>query len=178
MKKKIPYGKQSISKKEANLVSKILLNQKITTGNEVTNFENKVRKYLKVQYAASCNSGTSALYLAMQAINIKKNDVIIMPSVNFISSYTIAKLFGAKVYLADVNKNTGQMTSEKIIECVKKFNLKSVKCIVVMYNGGCPVDAEKFYKLKKKLRCFIIEDACHAFGSKYKYKNKYIKIGS
>ena len=56
MKKKIPYGKQSISKKEANLVSKILLNEKITTGNEVINFENKVRKYLNVKYAASCNS--------------------------------------------------------------------------------------------------------------------------
>jgi dTDP-4-amino-4,6-dideoxygalactose transaminase len=178
MKKKIPYGKQSISKKEANLVSKILLNEKITTGNEVINFENKVRKYLNVKYAASCNSGTSALYLAMHAINIKKNDIIIMPSINFISSYTIAKLFGAKVYLADVNKNTGQMTSEKVNECVKKFKLKSVKCIVVMYNGGCPVDAEKFHKLKKKLRCFIIEDACHAFGSKYKYKNKFIKMGS
>ncbi len=178
MSKKIPYGKQSISKKEANLVSKILLNQKITTGNEVDNFENKVSRYLKVKYAASCNSGTSALYLAMQAINIKKNDVIIMPCVNFISSYTIAKLFGARVYLADVNKNTGQMTSEKITECIKKFKLKSVKCIIVMYNGGCPVDAEKFYKLKKQLNCFIIEDACHAFGSKYKYKNKYIKVGS
>ena len=65
MSKKIPYGKQSISKKEANLVSKILLNQKITTGNEVDNFENKVSRYLKVKYAASCNSGTSALYLSL-----------------------------------------------------------------------------------------------------------------
>ena len=33
-----------------------------------------------------------------------------MPSVNFISSYNICKTLGAKIYLADVDEYTGQMT--------------------------------------------------------------------
>ena len=33
-------------------------------------------------------------------------------------------------------------------------------------------------KLKKKYNFFLIEDACHAFGSEYKHRNKYIKTGS
>ena len=47
-----------------------------------------------------------------------------------------------------------------------------------MYNGGYPQNADKFLAFKKKFNCFIIEDACHAFGASYKYRNKYIKVGS
>ena len=35
-----------------------------------------------------------------------------------------------------------------------------------------------FYYLKKRLGCFLIEDACHAIGSKYKFKNHYFYVGS
>ena len=59
------------------------------------------------------------LFLALQSIEIKKNDVIIMPSINFIASYNVAKLFNAKVYLADVNQNTGQMSPDHVDECCK-----------------------------------------------------------
>ena len=47
-----------------------------------------------------------------------------------------------------------------------------------MYNGGYPENADKFFELKKKYNCMIIEDACHAFGAKYRFKDKVYKIGS
>jgi dTDP-4-amino-4,6-dideoxygalactose transaminase len=47
-----------------------------------------------------------------------------------------------------------------------------------MYHGGYPDHSKKFYELKKKYKFFIIEDACHALGSEYKYKNRSFKIGS
>ena len=46
-----------------------------------------------------------------------------------------------------------------------------------MYNGGYPNNADKFYKLKKKFKCFIIEDACHAFGATYLLNKKKKLIG-
>lgn len=174
----IPYGKHYIDKKDLNSVIKTLQKDKITTGKTTINFENKISEYLKCKYVSTCNSGTSALYLAMQSINIKKNDTIIMPSINFISSYTVAKLFDAKVFLADVDRFTGQMRPDDVINCIKKFKLKSIKALVVMYNGGYPQNAEKFIKLKKKYKFFIIEDACHALGATYKINNKTFKIGS
>ena len=45
-----------------------------------------------------------------------------------------------------------------------------------MYHGGYPQNVEKIYELKKKYKFFIIEDACHALGSEYKYKKKFYKI--
>ena len=101
-----------------------------------------------------------------------------MPSINFIASYNMAKKFGAKIFLADVDSITGQMTPQNIIDCCRKFNLKKVKAVIAMYHSGYPNNAENFIKIKKKLKCLIIEDACHAFGAEYVVNKKKYKIGS
>ena len=47
-----------------------------------------------------------------------------------------------------------------------------------MFHGGYPENIKKFYEIKKKYKFSIIEDACHALGSGYRYKNNFFKIGS
>ena len=64
----IPYGRQFIDKKDIQSVSKTLKKDKITTGSEIINFERKIKHYLKCKYSIVCNSGTSALYLALSVI--------------------------------------------------------------------------------------------------------------
>jgi dTDP-4-amino-4,6-dideoxygalactose transaminase len=176
--KLIPYGRHNIDTSDVRSIHKVLRNDIITGGSKVNEFEKKISLYLKCKYSVACNSGTSALFLAMQSIGLKKNDIVIMPSINFIASYNIAKLFNAKIYLADVDSHTGQMTPKNIEECCAKYNIRKVKALIVMYNGGFPENAQNFYRFKKKLNCFLIEDACHALGAAYKFKNNYHKIGS
>ena len=174
----IPYGRQFIDDNDLRSVNQALKKDKITTGQNVEKFEKKLEYFLKCKYSIVCNSGTSAILLAMQSINVAKNDVIIMPTINFIASYNVAKILGAKVFLADVDKYTGQMTPQDVIDCCRKFNLKTIKAVIVMYHSGTPLNAEKFKNLKKKYNCTIIEDACHALGAEYKFRNKFYKIGS
>lgn len=174
----IPYGKQYIDGNDLKAVSKALLNNKITTGQQVERFEYKLKNFVKSKYCYVCNSGTSALFLAFQSIDVQKDDTIIMPTVNFISAHNVAKLFGAKIFLADVDQFTGQMTPKNINELCKRFKIKKVKAIVTMYNGGYPDNAENFKDFKRRYKCYIIEDACHALGATYKNRLKYLKIGS
>ena len=174
----LPYGKQFIDKQDKLSVIKALSNKVITTGEQVTKFEKKLQKYFNCKYVSVCNSGTSAIYLALASIDLKKNDVIIMPAINFIASYNVAKLFEANVFLADVDAETGQMSPQNILDCCKKFKLKKIKAIITMYHGGYPLNADKFFDLKKKFNCLIIEDACHALGAEYIHKKKKIRIGS
>jgi len=178
MKKLIPYGRQYIDKADIREVSIALSKDKITSGETTLKFEKKINEFLNCKYSITCNSGTSAIFIALHALNIKKNDKIIMPSINFISSYSVAKFLGAKVYLADVDRFTGQMRPEDVENCCKKFGIKNFNVLVVMYNGGYPQNAEKFKLLKNKYKCYIVEDACHALGSSYKFKKKYYKVGS
>ena len=167
--KTIPYGRQHIDIQDIRFVSKALKEDLITTGRYVKKLESKISKFLQVKYAASCNSGTSALHLALLAINLKKDDVIIMPAINFIAVYNMARLMNAKIFLADVDPLTGQVTPKTLSECIKINKLKKIKAIVTMYLGGYPENVIEFYNIKKKFNCYLIEDACHAFGSKYLY---------
>ena len=101
-----------------------------------------------------------------------------MPSINFVSSYNIASIFGAKIFLTDVDSRTGQMRPEDVVNCCNKFNLKKVDVLIVMYNGGYPDNIEKFIDLKKKYNFFLIEDACHALGASYVFNKKKLMVGS
>jgi len=178
MRKKINYGRQHIDKSDINFVIKSLNKKLITTGTYVSLFEKKISNKFKCNYAYACSNGTAGLHLAYLAINLKKNDIVLMPSVNFISSYSMAKNLGAKIFLVDVDPITGQMTTEKILECVRVNKIKKIKAIVSMYLGGYIENNIILYKLKKIYNCYLIEDACHAIGAKYKEKNNVYSIGS
>jgi dTDP-4-amino-4,6-dideoxygalactose transaminase len=175
---KITYGKQYIDKSDEKIILKTLYENKITEGNKVSLFENTIKKKLKSKFCVVCNSATSGLFLSMKAIKLQKNDIIIMPAVNFIASYSMAKFMGAKIILCDVDKFTGQITPETLKKCIKLNKLRSIKALITMYLGGYPNNIFEFYKLKKKYKFFIIEDACHAFGASYSHQGRKIKIGS
>lgn len=175
---KINYNKQYIDDKDINEVSKALKSNLITTGPYLDRLEDKFKKYLSVKEVVACSSGTSAIFIAMKAIGVKKNDVVIMPSINFIASANMAKILGAKIFLCDIDKNTGQITPDTFKKCMNDNKLKKIKLVITMYLGGTPHNVLEFYKLKKKYKFFLIEDSCHSLGSSYYYKNKFIKIGS
>ena len=61
-----------------------------------------------------------------------------MPAINFISAFRMANLLGAKIYLADVDPLSGQMTPETLKKCIKKNNLKKIKLILTMFLGDIP----------------------------------------
>ena len=149
--KYIPYGRQLIDYKDKQLVLSSLSNDLITTGPLVEKFERDLRKYFNCKYSYVCSSGTAAIHLAMLSIGLKKNDIILMPAINFIASYNMAKIIGLKVFLVDVDEFTGQITSEKILECIKKNKLKKINALLTMFHGGYPENIKKFHEIKKKI---------------------------
>mgnify|MGYP001329253272 CR=1 FL=1 len=173
----ISYGKQFIAANDSKHVLNSLKNEIISNGPYVEKFEKKLSNFLNSKYTLVCNSGTSALHLAFLTLGVKKDDVVIMPSINFIASFSVCTSLGAKIYLSDVDE-TGQMSSKNVIECIKKFNLRKIKCVVAMHLGGTSQNIVDISKLKKKYNFHIIEDACHALGTTYKSKNNLYKTGS
>ena len=51
----------------------------------------------------------------------------------------------------DVDEFTGQMTSNTILECIKRNKLKKINALIVMFNGGYPENIKKFYDIKKNI---------------------------
>ncbi len=175
---KLSYGRHYIDQTDLKEIKNALFSGYLSSGSYINKFENLIKKKLKVNFVSVCNSGTSALHLAYLACNLKENDIVILPAVNFVAAANLAKLMKLKFYFADIEYNTGQISPKTINDCIKKNKIKKINAIVVMYMGGYPRNIKYFDYLKKKYKCFLIEDSCHAFGSKYKIGKKNFYIGS
>ena len=171
------YNRQFLDNSDLKEVQKSLKEKLITTGPYVKKLELSLQKYLGVKNAISCSSGTSAIFIALKSINLKKGDNVIMPAINFVASSNAVEMLGANIYLADIDINTGQMSPKTLRECIRFNKLKKIKAVVTMYLGGNPNNIIEFYKLKKSFKFFLIEDSCHALGAKYLFKKNFLMIG-
>ena len=174
---KIYYNKQFLDKSDLKEVQKSLKEKLITTGPYVKKLELSLQNYLGVKNAICCSSGTSAIFIALKSIDLKRGDNIIIPAINFIASVNMSEALGANIYLADVDSKTGQMTPETLKDCIRYNKLKKIKAVVSMYLGGSPNNILEFYKLKNFFKFFLIEDSCHALGAKYIHNKKTLMVG-
>ena len=111
------YGSQFIDKDDLLSVKSSLTKDYLTTGPIVKKFEDKIKKNLDCKFVACCASGTAAINLAFKAINLKKNDIVVLPIINFISSANILTQLNAKIFYSDVDPDTGQMTPDLLKRC-------------------------------------------------------------
>ena len=88
------------------------------------------------KYSLSCSSGTAAIDMAMNSIELNKNDNVIIPAINFVAAANVCNQRGAKIFFADVDPKTGQMTPETLIKCIKENKIRKLKLFFSMYLGG------------------------------------------
>jgi CDP-4-dehydro-6-deoxyglucose reductase, E1 len=157
---KIFYGKNVYGKKEIAAVNNTL-KKSTQMGKSVKEFENKVSKFFSKKYALMVNSGSSALTLAMNVLNIKKGDEIITPCLTFGTTVSSIILSQATPIFVDVELDTFQIDVKKIEKKITK-NTKAI--LVPNLNGNLP-EWEKIYKLSKKRNLKIIEDSADILGA-------------
>ena len=84
---RVPYGQSIHGIEEIKAVNNVLKSS-TQMGKSVFNFESKIAKLFQKKYGLMVNSGSSALTLAMDLIDIKKGDEIITPALNFGTAIT------------------------------------------------------------------------------------------
>ena len=169
---KIPYFVPNITKEDIFNVSKVLKSRWIAPGKILNKLESKFANILGVNKSkcVGVSSGYAALFLAIRLLNLKKDDVVLMPNINFVASSNIVKFFKDKIVLVDSSDKDNPNISIKDLE--KKLSSK-VKAVIICHYGGYPCDMKNIMKLKKKYNFVLIEDACHAMFSRYE-KKKYL----
>jgi UDP-4-amino-4,6-dideoxy-N-acetyl-beta-L-altrosamine transaminase len=166
----IPYGRQWIDGQDIQAVDTVLSSPLITTGPKVEAFEKTVSQYCGAQYAVAVNSGTSALHIACLTAGLGDGDEVITSPITFVASANCAVYCGAKPIFADIDKRTYNISSEEI----EKRITKKTKAIIPVHFAGQSCDMEVIAHIVRKAekryghKIFVIEDACHALGSKYK----------
>jgi len=162
--------KHSIGEEEIDEVVDTLRSEWITTGPKTFKFEEMFSKTVNSKYAIAVNSCTAALHLAIVALGIGKGDEVITTPYTFAATSEVVINENATPVFVDVEKDTYNIDPVKIEEKITD----RTKAIIVVHYAGQACEMDKIMDLAEKYDLYIIEDAAHAIGSKYKDK----RIGS
>ncbi len=165
----IPYGRQNITEKDIEAVTKVLRSDFLTQGPKVPLFEKAVSDYCGSKYGVAVNSATSALHIACLSLGLDKNDWLWTSPNSFVASANCGLYCGARVDFVDIDPQTYNMSvlelERKLIQA--KRDMKLPKIVIPVHFSGQSCDMKKIYSLSKKYKFKVIEDASHAIGGKY-----------
>ena len=153
-------------KDDVSLALKELKSKDKITGPAIQIFENNFKKYFGFESVYSLNSGRSSLLVILEALNIQKNDEIIVQA--FTCNAVINPILKRKalpIYI-DIDKTL----NIDVLKIEQKIN-KNTKAIIVQHTFGVPAQIKEIKEICEKYNLFLIEDCAHALGAKY--ENKY-----
>ncbi|VVB60053.1 UDP-4-amino-4-deoxy-L-arabinose--oxoglutarate aminotransferase [uncultured archaeon] len=160
----IPISKPIIGKEEKRAILDVLSSGMLAQGEKTAQFEENFARYVGADYAVATNNGTTALFLALNALNIKGE--VLLPSFTFIASATSVLFNNAKPVFVDVDPQTFNIDTRDL---EKKITNKTEAIMSVhLYGHACDMDAIR--EIAKKHNLKIIEDACQAHGAEYNGK--------
>lgn len=162
----------SFDEDEINDVVDCLRSGWITTGPKVKQFEEEFAAYIGCKHAIAVNSGTAALHLALDAIGLKRNDKVLIPTFTFAATAEVVTYFGAEPILIDIDNETFNIDPSKIDEYIKQKSLNpdDIKAIIPVHFAGQSCDMKRILDIANEYNLKIIEDAAHAVPCSYKGK--------
>jgi dTDP-4-amino-4,6-dideoxygalactose transaminase len=160
----IYYGKQSINSNDIKNVIRACKSDRITQGKFVEKFENLLKKKFKANYCCAVSNGTAALYLALKSLKLKKNARVVMSPNTFLSSAYSIIMNDLIPDFSDIENKTYNLDLNKLEDRIKGD--KKIKAVIAVDYAGQPCDWEALHFIKKKYGLYLINDNCHAIGSR------------
>lgn len=147
---------------ERRYVLECLSSGRLTQGPFVARFEAAFAELCDTRHAVACNSGTSALHLAMLAAGIGPASAVVVPALTYIATANAATYCGARVFFCDVDPLTWCLDPLSCAAAIRRARAAGFKRVAVvpvhLYDATAPVEAIEGADL-------IIEDAAHAPGA-------------
>jgi len=155
----IPHSRPTTGGEEARAVAEVLNSRQVSMGKKTLQFENELSKFVGMKNTAMVSSGSNALQLALQGMEISENDEVIIPSFVCTALLNAVNLCGAKPVLVDCNYEDGNIS----FESARKAIGKNTKAIIVPHMFGQAADLKALLELGIP----VIEDCAQAIGAEY-----------
>lgn len=146
----------------------------IAGGAYVEEFEQKWADYCGKRYGIAVSNGTTALQLALSALELPPGSEVVMPSFTIISCALAAVHNGLKPVLVDVDPDTWCMNLEQLQDVLTK----KTRVIMPVHMYGHPVDMESLMQFAEANSLYVVEDAAQAHGGEYQRWDSRGKTGS
>ena len=134
-------------------------------GAAVSSFQTNLEHYTGAKHVIPVGNGTDALQIALMALGLQPGDEVITPTFTFIATAEVVALLGLTPIVVDVDWDTMNIS----VEAVKKAITPKTKAIVPVHLFGQCADMEELMAIAKAHNLYIVEDACQAIGSVYRF---------
>ncbi|MGH8613180.1 MAG: DegT/DnrJ/EryC1/StrS family aminotransferase [Gammaproteobacteria bacterium] len=169
----IPITTPTIGKEELVATAEVLQSGWVSQGPYVTKFEQAFADYVGGKHACAVSSCTTALYLALLAIGVKRGDEVITVSHSFIATASSIRYCGATPVFVDICPETLNI-DPTLIESAISERTKAILCV---HQVGMPCDLPRILDIASRYGLPVIEDAACAIGSEIRIGESWQRIG-
>lgn len=131
----------------------------------VAAFEKEFAAFQDAQFGVSCNSGTAAIEIVLEALGIGAGDEVIVPPYTFVATASAVMRVGATPVFVDVDKSW--CMDPNLVEAAITPRTRAV---MPVHFGGRVCDVDRFRSIAQAHGIALIEDACHSWGAKWQGK--------
>ncbi|QDP39300.1 DegT/DnrJ/EryC1/StrS family aminotransferase [Radiobacillus deserti] len=146
-----------------NELTEVIDSGQYILGEKGKNFEQEVAKYLNASYSLGVASGTDALQLALQALDIGPGDEVITTPFTFFATAEVIAQVGARPVFVDIEQETYNLDPTKIEEAITS----KTRAIIVVHLYGQVANMKEIMHIAQSYNLSVIEDACQAIGSEF-----------
>ncbi len=170
----IGVGDFRFGRLEKKFVNQVIRSNRLSYGPFSQKFEAEFASEHQCRFAIFCNSGTSALHIAIAALKERygwhDGDEVIVPALTFIATSNVVLHNNLVPVFVDVDRNTYNINPDLIKEKITR----KTRAIIPVHLFGLPSDMEPILEIAKKYNLRIIEDSCETMFADYRGK----KVGS
>ncbi len=138
-------------------------------GPNIDAFEEELCQFTCSKYALALSSGTAAIHLALLALGIGKDDIVLCQSLTFAATANPIMYVGATPVFIDSELMTWNMCPNALEDAIVHYLSigRKPKAVIVVHLYGMPAMLREILYLSRKYEIPLIEDAAEALGSKY-----------
>jgi perosamine synthetase len=169
----IPIAMPVLDASEADAAREAVLSGWVSQGPQVAAFEREFAALVDAPFACAVSNCTTALHLALTAINIAPGDEVITASHSFIATANCIKYCGATPVFVDIDPETYNIDPARVAEAITP----RTRAILAVHQMGMPCDLSALVALAKRHDLILIEDAACAAGSQIRIDEQWDRIG-
>jgi dTDP-4-amino-4,6-dideoxygalactose transaminase len=133
-------------------------------GDKVRQFEAAFAAFQGARFGVTCTNGTTALEMGLRALGVVEGDEVIVPSYSFIATASAVVTVGAIPVFADIQPHTLCLDPDD----VERKITPRTRALIPVHVAGYVADMDRLNHLARRHRLRVLEDAAHAWGSRWK----------